>query len=54
MGAAKIIIIDGVDERLALASEFGADEVVDLREYRTPAARIERVRQLTDGWGGDS
>jgi D-arabinose 1-dehydrogenase-like Zn-dependent alcohol dehydrogenase len=53
MGAATIVVIDGVDERLALAREFGADAVVDLREHTTPAARIERVRALTDGWGGD-
>jgi D-arabinose 1-dehydrogenase-like Zn-dependent alcohol dehydrogenase len=53
MGAARIIVIDGVDERLALAREFGADDAVDLREYAVPAARIERVRALTDGWGAD-
>ena len=53
MGAARVIVIDGVDERLALAREFGADEVVDLRLCPTPAARIERVRALTDDWGAD-
>ena len=39
MGAGQIIVIDGVDERLELASEFGADEFVDLREYTTPGRR---------------
>ena len=53
MGAARIVVIDGVDERLELASEFGADEFIDLREYSTAAARIERVRALTDNWGAD-
>jgi threonine dehydrogenase-like Zn-dependent dehydrogenase len=53
MGAGKIIVIDGVDERLELASEFGADEFVDLRQFDTPAARVERVKALTDGWGGE-
>jgi L-iditol 2-dehydrogenase len=53
MGAGKIVVIDGVDERLALAREFGADEAIDLREYRTPASRVERVRALTDDWGAD-
>src|SRR5919198_2085222 len=53
MGAAKIIVIDGVDERLELASQFGADEFVDLREYPEPAARVERVRALADDWGGN-
>ena len=53
MGAARIIVIDGVEERLALAKDFGADEVVDLRECPTPAARIERVLELTERWGAD-
>jgi D-arabinose 1-dehydrogenase-like Zn-dependent alcohol dehydrogenase len=53
MGAGQIVVIDGVDERLALAREFGADETVDLREYPTPQSRIDRVLALTGGWGGD-
>lgn len=53
MGAAKIVVIDGIDERLELARQFGADDLVDLREYRTPAERIARVKALTDDWGGD-
>ena len=40
-----------MDERLELASEFGADEFVDLRQFTTPAARIERVKELTDELG---
>ena len=53
MGAGQVIVIDGVDERLKLARAFGADETVDLRSYNTPEARIDRVRQLTGGWGAD-
>src|SRR5918911_3549893 len=41
MGAAKVVVIDGVDERIELASQFGADEFVDLREYNTAEARID-------------
>jgi threonine dehydrogenase-like Zn-dependent dehydrogenase len=52
-GASRVIVIDGIDERLALARRFGADEVVDLREHPTPEGRIKRVKQLTDDWGGD-
>jgi D-arabinose 1-dehydrogenase-like Zn-dependent alcohol dehydrogenase len=52
-GAAQVIVIDGVSERLELASEFGADHFIDLREYPEPAQRIDRVKQLTDGWGGE-
>lgn len=52
-GAAKVIVIDGLDERLALARDFGADEIIDLREVDSPAARAERVRDLTGGLGAD-
>ena len=48
-----MIVIDGVEERLALAKDFGADDLVDLRECTTPAARIERVLELTERWGAD-
>jgi threonine dehydrogenase-like Zn-dependent dehydrogenase len=53
MGAGQVIVIDGVDERLALAREFGATQAVDLREHATPEARVARVKRLTDDWGGD-
>jgi D-arabinose 1-dehydrogenase-like Zn-dependent alcohol dehydrogenase len=53
MGASKIVVIDGVAQRLELASEFGADEFVDLREYPEPAARVEQVKRLTDNWGAN-
>jgi threonine dehydrogenase-like Zn-dependent dehydrogenase len=52
-GAGKIIMIDGVQERLDLAAEFGADELVDMRELPSPEQRIRRVKELTDGWGGE-
>jgi threonine dehydrogenase-like Zn-dependent dehydrogenase len=53
-GAGRIISIDQVPERLELARSFGADEVIDMREYPTPALRIQRVKELTDGWGADA
>jgi threonine dehydrogenase-like Zn-dependent dehydrogenase len=53
MGAGRVIVIDGVDERLALACQFGADETVDLREHPASEARIKHVRALTDDGGGD-
>lgn len=52
-GAEKVIIIDGIDERLALAREFGADETIDLREYGESADRVKRVQELANNWGGD-
>jgi threonine dehydrogenase-like Zn-dependent dehydrogenase len=53
MGAARVIIIDGVEERLTLARSFGATDVVDMREHTTPDDRIRAVKKLTDDWGGD-
>src|SRR5262245_41659039 len=50
---ARVIAIDGVDLRLKRAKAFGADELVDLREYPTPDARVRRVRELTKGIGPD-
>ena len=60
MGAARVVIIDGVEERLALARSFGATDVVDMREHRTPEDRIKAVktahrrlgRRHRDGAGG--
>ncbi|UCC59484.1 MAG: zinc-binding dehydrogenase [Dehalococcoidia bacterium] len=53
MGAAKVIVIDGIDERLELAKAFGADELIDIRQVTTPTERWLKVRELTDGWGAD-
>lgn len=49
-GAAKIIVVDIMDERLALASRMGADHTINAS--RTD--RIdEQIMQLTAGWGAD-
>lgn len=53
MGAGCVIAIDGVPQRLELARRCGADETVDLNEYPSPEARVERVRALTEGRGAD-
>ncbi|HEY49933.1 MAG TPA: zinc-binding dehydrogenase [Dehalococcoidia bacterium] len=53
MGAEKVIVIDGIEERLELARAFGADEVIDMNELKTPEERFMRVRELTGGWGAD-
>lgn len=52
-GAASVIAIDGVPERLELAKAFGADAVLDLNEVATPKDRVKAVRKLTDGQGAD-
>jgi D-arabinose 1-dehydrogenase-like Zn-dependent alcohol dehydrogenase len=51
MGASRVIVIDGISQRLELAKAFGADDLIDLREFKTPDERVLRVRELTAGWG---
>jgi threonine dehydrogenase-like Zn-dependent dehydrogenase len=53
MGAGKVIVIDGVKARLDLATSFGADAVIDFEQLPDPDQRVERVLELTDGWGAD-
>ena len=49
IGAEKTIIIDLVDERLNFAERLGADETINAGRENV----IERVRQLTSGYGAD-
>jgi threonine dehydrogenase-like Zn-dependent dehydrogenase len=53
MGAGRVISIDGVPARLRLAERFGADETIDINEYTSSKARIDRVRQLNGGSPAD-
>jgi threonine dehydrogenase-like Zn-dependent dehydrogenase len=53
MGAAKIIVIDRFEPRLQMAAAFGADHLINLEMYDTEASRVQRVRELTHGWGVD-
>ncbi len=52
-GAAQVITIDGLAPRLELAKRMGADQTIDLNEYPTAEARVERVKELTGGLGAD-
>jgi len=52
-GAGQVIVIDGLDDRLELARAMGATSVVDFRDFETPEARVDRVKELTGGWGAD-
>jgi len=49
IGAEKTIIIDLVDERLNFAERLGADETINAGRENV----VERVRQLTKGYGAD-
>ena len=52
-GAGQVIVIDGLSNRLELATQCGADQTIDINEYTTPESRIEKVIQLTEGRGAD-
>ena len=47
LGAAQIILLGRHPERIALAKEFGASDIVSERGEEA----VERVRELTDGFG---
>lgn len=50
---ARVIALDGVGYRLEAALAFGADDIIDLREYPTAEARVAETMRLTEGWGAD-
>ena len=53
MGAAQVTVIDRFEPRLQMAAAFGADHLINLETYPTEEARVQRVRELTNGWGAD-
>lgn len=52
MGA-NVIAIDGVDDRLKEAVDFGAKYVIDMKKFTTKEARNEEVQRITGGMGPD-
>jgi threonine dehydrogenase-like Zn-dependent dehydrogenase len=54
MGAGRVICVGAPETpRLQLARKFGAQETVNIEEFRTPDARIKRVRDIIGGFGAD-
>jgi threonine dehydrogenase-like Zn-dependent dehydrogenase len=51
-GAARVIVVGAPADRLALARDMGADELVNIDEL-PPEARVQRVLDLTGGLGAD-
>ncbi len=47
---ARVIAIDGFDQRLEEARKFGADETIDLRRFPDLDNRVKRVRDLCGGF----
>ena len=52
-GAASVVVLDAVDERLDLARRFGADHTININDIDDPKARAKEVRKYTGGRGGD-
>jgi threonine dehydrogenase-like Zn-dependent dehydrogenase len=52
-GANPIIVIDGIQGRLRMAHDFGADYTVDLTQYKMPAERVARVKEIVGPAGAD-
>jgi threonine dehydrogenase-like Zn-dependent dehydrogenase len=52
-GAAPVVAIDRVPERLGLARRFGADETIDASAVAEPRERVAQVMRLTGDWGAD-
>lgn len=50
---AKVIVVDGIKERLEKAKQFGADDCIDMNEYDTLEKRTHAVLDLTNGKGAD-
>jgi L-iditol 2-dehydrogenase len=48
-GCGRIVSVDLEDDRLALAKQLGADDVLNSRTENVPA----RIREMTDGLGAD-
>jgi len=44
-----LVVVGGPADRLAVAQEWGATDVVSVEEHPDPAARVELVRDLTGG-----
>ena len=53
MGANKVIVLDRLDNRLALAEEFGADHTINIEEFNTQRMRLEHIMDLTEGRGAN-
>jgi threonine dehydrogenase-like Zn-dependent dehydrogenase len=49
MGAAQVVVIDQIPERLELARRFGADHTLSLRAPRRGSAAVKS----SAGWGAD-
>lgn len=52
-GAGRVITLGGPAHRLAVASAFGADHVIDVTAVTDPDERVAQVEELTEARGAD-
>ena len=50
---ARVFVVDAIAERLELARAFGANDVIDMREYARSVDRAKRLQELTGSDGAD-
>ena len=53
-GASRVIVIGGPEARLKIARRFGASECLNIEQLLSAESRIQRVRELTRGYGADA
>ncbi len=46
-------MIGAPSHRLEMALELGATETLNLQDFPTPEARVQRIRDITNGRGAD-
>lgn len=53
VGASRVLVVGGPEERLAAARRLGAEDVCDVTTMTDPAARVRFVLERTGGRGAD-
>ena len=51
-GCSRLIAVDAIEERLAMARRFGATDTVNAADYEDDAALVDAVKRRTDGGVG--
>lgn len=50
---ARVILVEGIDQRIAFARRFGAQDIVNMRELPRVEDRVAAVQELSGGYGPD-
>lgn len=52
-GAARVVVVDASNERLAFAKRWGATDTVNLTDFESSEAKVAHIKALCDGRGPD-